>query len=242
MQKHRENMRKYSIGGVGIFVLVVLLLAQPAAAQITPPTPLPQVIATQQAASQAGAQVGNLQAQRANVEAQLAEINRNIEAQIAAATQAAADARTAAATQNAVEAGAAIGRLEGAIAQLKDSYAGKDSIISDTTARVEQLAAQSAEQQRTIDALTLQLQQAQTAKKTALDAYNALSETKKQNQQNDMVSNAIWLIVALAFLLAMITLAAFVIQRRRAVVVETPPAEPPLDGEYRVSDEEQQQL
>lgn len=224
-------MRKYSGGGVGIFVLVVLLLARPAAAQVTPPTPLPQVIATQQAAANAGAQVGNLQAQRANLAAQLAEINRNIEYQIAAATQAAADARTAAATQNAVEAGAAIGRLEGAIAQLKDSYAGKDAIIADLQARNEQQAAQIVTDTRTIDSLNLQLQQAQTAKKMAVDAYAALSVTQKQNQQNDMVSNAIWLIVALAFLLAMINLAAFVIQRRRTVVIETPPDEPPIEGE-----------
>src|SRR5512135_244487 len=110
MQKHRENMRKYSGGGVVIFALLALLLAQPAAAQVTPPTPLPQVVATQQAANNAAAQVGDLQAQRAQTEAKLAEINRNIEYQIQAATQAAADARTAAATQNAVEAGAAVGR------------------------------------------------------------------------------------------------------------------------------------
>lgn len=233
-----KNTQKHTAGGVIILALMALLMAQPAAAQIVNPTPLPQVIATQNAAGAAQNQVNDLQAQRANVQAQLAEINRNIENQIAAATQAAADARNAAATQNAVEAGAAIGRLEGAIAQLKDSYAGKDAIISDLQNRLEQQTTQSADQQRTIDGLTLQLQQAQRDKQNAVNAYNAISAQQETNQQNDMVSNAIRLIITLAFLLAMITLAAFVIQRRRAVVIEPPSAEPPLDGDYTVSNDD----
>ena len=113
---------------LGVMLLIALILnSTPASAQSAPtPTPLPQVVATQQAADAAAAQVSGLQAERAQTEARLSEINRNIEAQIVEAERAAADARNAAATQNAVEAGAAIGRLEGALAQLRTSYAGKD--------------------------------------------------------------------------------------------------------------------
>lgn len=216
---------KQVIGTMVILALIALSLARPAAAQIVNPTPLPQVVATQQAADNAAAQVGNLQAQRAQTEARLAEINRNIEYQIAAATQAAADARTAAATQNAVEAGAAIGRLEGALSQLKDSYAGKDAIIADLQTRLEQQAAQSAEQQRMIDSLTLQLQQAQSAKQTAVNAYNALSATQKQNQQDNTVISAIFIIAVLALVFGLVIFAVYKISRRGAVVIEPPPAE-----------------
>ena len=113
----------------GVILALTLCQCGPAAAQSAPtPTPLPAVIATQQAADAAAAQVNALQAERAQTEARLSEINRNIEAQIVEAERAAADARNAAATQNAVEAGAAIGRLEGALAQLRTSYAGKDAL------------------------------------------------------------------------------------------------------------------
>lgn len=218
-------------------VVFLALFATPAAAQVTPPTPLPQVVATQQAASAAQNQVNDLQAQRANLAAQLVEINRNIDNQIAAATQAAADARNAAATQNAVEAGAAIGRLEGALTQLKDSYAGKDSIIADLQNRLEQQAAQIVTDTRAIDGLTLQLQQAQRDKQTAFNMRDAALAQQKANQQDSMVSNAVKLIAVLTFLFALILFAVFVIPRRRAVVIETPPAEPPLEGDYSVSDE-----
>ncbi len=226
--------------GVVLFGAVCLLSASSAAAQIVTPTPLPQVVATRQAADSASAAVSDLQAQRTQTEARLAEINRNIEAQIAEAERAAADARTAAATQNAVEAGAAIGRLEGVLTQLRDSYAGKDAIISDLQSRNEQQAAQLAEQRRTIDGLALQLQQAKSDKQTTLNAYTALSAQQKTNQQNDMVSNAVWLISALSFLSALIVFAVFVIQRRRAAVVVAPPAgDSVIDAEIVNADVEQ---
>lgn len=226
-KNHAENRMENSIfprvllglavASGGVVLALLFCSISPAAAQIAPPTPLPQVVATQQAASTAAAQVSDLQAKRAQTEAQLAEINRNIEAQIAEAERAAADARNAAATQNAVEAGAAIGRLEGAIAQLRASYAGKDAIIGDLTARIDQLSAQVASQQRTVDGLNLQVQQAVNDKRTAISAYNAVVSQRQNNQQNDMVSNAVWLIVALAFLCGMIALTAYMVQRRRAV-------------------------
>jgi|WetSurMetagenome_2_1015567.scaffolds.fasta_scaffold140542_3 hypothetical protein len=199
-------------------------------------TPLPQVVLTQQAADNAAADVGNLQAERAQTQSRLDEINANIERQIAEATQAAADARNAAATQNAVEAGAAIGRLEGALAQLRESYAGKDSIISDLQSRLEQQAAQLAEQQRTIDKLTLDLQQAQRDKATTLNAYNALKSQQQTSAQNDMVSNAIWIVSVLALVSALILFGVFVIQRRRDAP-DAPAAPEPIEGEYTVSDD-----
>jgi hypothetical protein len=226
----RQNTPEHGRGGIygGVLmaiaiVILALLFARPAAAQITTPTPLPQVIATQQAADSAASQVNDLQAQRAQTEAQLSEINRNIEAQIAAATQAAADARNAAATQNAVEAGAAIGRLEGALAQLRDSYAGKDAIIQDLQGRIETQAAQSAEDRRTIDRTGLELRQAQQDKQNVLTAYNAVKAQQATSAQNDMVSSAIWLVSVLALVSALILFGVFVIQRRRTVVIDPPP-------------------
>ena len=95
------SRRNAGLAVSGAVILLLMAISSPAHAQgpITP-TPLPQVIATQQAAQAANQQVSDLQAQRAQAEAQLAEINRNIEAQIAEAVQAAADARNAAATSN----------------------------------------------------------------------------------------------------------------------------------------------
>lgn len=226
MQNIGKNIQKHT--GVGVIILALLAwlvggINQPAAAQIVTPTPLPQVVATKQAADAANQQVSDLQAQRTQTEARLAEINRNIEAQIAEAERAAADARTAAATQNAVEAGAAIGRLEGALAQLRDSYAGKDAIISEQMSRIEQQATQSAADKRTIDDLTLELQQAKKDKQAALKAYDDVKTNQTTNQVNNMVGNAVLLIVALALIFAVIAFAAFVLPRRRAVMIEPPP-------------------
>jgi len=211
--------RKIAVLLAGGGIALLLLSSSPAAAQIAIPTPLSQVVATRQAAGNSSAQVGNLQAQRAQTEAKLAEINRNIEYQIAAAERAAADARVAAATQNAVEAGAAIGRLEGALAQLKDSYAGKDTLISEQTERLEQQAAQ-------IDKLNMELQQTRADKQTVVNAYNAMIAQQETSQQNDMVGNAVKLIVVLAFLFAVLAVVLYRFsQPRRAVVIEPPPAE-----------------
>lgn len=208
-------------GGVGL--LALLLLSAPVAAQQITPTPIPQVVATQQAASDAAAQVNNLQAQRAQVQAQLDEINRNIEAQIAEAERAAADARTAAAAQNAVESGAAIGRLEGALDQLRASYAGKDRIVTDLTARNEQQAAQIISDTQTIDHLSAALQVAQQEKQTTLTAYYALQQQREDQATQDTILNLAKLFALIVIFVLIIAGVISVVQRKHTtVVVEQP--------------------
>lgn len=223
----------FVVGGV----LLMALSFAPADAQVIPPTPLPQVVATQQAAGQAAAQVGNLQAQRARVEAQLAEINANIENQIREAEAATAAAKVAAATQNAVEAGAAIGRLEGALEQLKASYAGKDAIIKTLNDRIDQLTTQSAEDKRTIDKLTLQAQQAISNMARLQSDYAALKAGKSDDDKNSTIRFIFEMFVVVMFLLVILALAGERFRRRRDNENSAPP-EPPIDGQYTIDDTE----
>jgi uncharacterized protein (DUF3084 family) len=187
-----------------LIIALVLLLAwliysltaftSPASAQaIITPTPLPQVQATQQAAQTAAAGVNDLQAEKAQAQARLDEINRNIEAQIAAAERAAADARTAAATQNAVEAGAAIGRLEGALDQLRASYAGKDAIINDLATRNDQQAAQIADLNRAVGNITRDNAQLKRDANSANLAYQNLKMQTEQGDRDNLLAQIVFI-------------------------------------------------
>lgn len=231
----RKNETKYIavVVGMALFVLAATVYAAPVSAQgpLVTPTPLPQVQATRQAAQATANNVSNLEAERSAAQSRLNEINRNIEAQIRAAEQAAADARNAAATQNAVEAGAAIGRLEGALAQLRDSYAGKDAIIAGLSTKLGEQSAQLAEDKRTIDSLTTQLTQANKDKQTAVNAYNTATARQQESDNTALVNNAIWLIVALAFLLALIMLLVYLLTHRR----NNDPAPPEQTNAWQVT-------
>lgn len=120
MQKHRENIQKYTAGGVAIFVAVLAVTfcqwGNSAAAQVPIVTPLPGPAATATAAAQNMAQARQQQAQGAQMKAEAdaqraraaqleAQGNDAISAGMASYSAAASDAEQAAAALKAQQIG-----------------------------------------------------------------------------------------------------------------------------------------
>lgn len=119
---------------VGLLFVFVSCMAQPptsARAQgFVTPTPLPAIVATQQAASQLQANARNQAATAAEYQRLADETRRNAAAQEAAAQQAISDARAASAAQNAGAVGEAIGRAESELNQLMKTNQGQGEALN----------------------------------------------------------------------------------------------------------------
>lgn len=244
-------MRKHSAGTVTLIVVsgAVLALsfcrfgAPSAAAQgFVTPTPLPAIVATQQAAAQS---LGNVQAQNARadqLDAQAAEIRRNADAQAQQAAQAYADARAATAAQNAAAIGEAIGRGEAALSQLKDSADGALKLNAEQSAIINSLYI-------SVTQMTGERDQALRDKanlqriNTALQANN--ETLTAQAQHNSTSANVLSIVPGFLTFLLLIGLLVLTLGIRQwqharsgaATVTarddEQDEDDPPIEGEYR---------
>lgn len=249
MRKHRENIKKYGVGGVVVFVLLSVLFAAPVQAQgpFQTPTPLPGVVATQQAADATANAVQAARNDAAALEARAAEIRRNADAQAQQAAQAIADARAASAAQNAAAIGEAIGRADSNLSQLQESVQGQAAIIStlqtagqDKDAQIDQLKAQLSDTANRLSNAAAQLQQVK-ADNTRLAGEKKILQTQIDEQpKTDMPRFAAMLLAFVVVIGLFIAWGWHVIQNRKPA----PPADPQIidaapidrdsavDGEY----------
>lgn len=203
-----------------VFLAIPLLSfqASPARAQsvFVTPTPIPAVIATQNAAQAAQSEAAASRSEAANLRARADEIQRNADAQAQQAANALADARAAAASQNAAAVGEAIGSADNQLSQLRASVEGQAAIIATLTADKQANAGE-------IYSLTTALQQERTSKQTILDNYTAANVRLESAQAEIQRQGGSSPVAAMVFIVGGIAIFAVlivvVLQRRERVTV-----------------------
>lgn len=224
-QNTPEYARRRLFGGVVLLILALLFcrLSAPANAQgFVTPTPLPAIVATQQAANQKAQQAAASNAEADRLDAQAAEIRRNADVQAQQAAQAYADARAASAAQNAAAIGEAIGRGEAAATQLKASLDGILSINSQQSEIINSLYISLTQQGAELIQAHSEITQ---LKKTNAD-LNATNEMVvariQDSERSASVLSIIPIFIAFLFLVGLIGFGAWLWQKRNGH--DAPPA------------------
>lgn len=251
MQKHRRNIQKYIIGGVAIFAAVLAVTfcqwESSVAAQSPTVTPFPGPAATATAAAQRMTQAQQQQTQGAAMKAQAdaqraraAELeaagNDAINSGIASYAAAASDAEQAAAALQAQQVGIAselLARSQSNIDTGKAQLTTAQSAISELSGMVDAQAS-------TIISMTTRLQQAEANVITLRNAYTATIAQQDAAQKQSLAGSAIALLAFVAALFVLIAWVAQVMRNRRADPPHTDA--PPLEGEFTVSAEDEQNL
>lgn len=232
---------------LALFCLVLALFATPAAAQIVTPLPGPAATATAAAQNmtQAQSQKDAAAQQAASSAAQASYAARQAEqaaqaAQQAAQAQAAADASFNAAAQAAAEARAALVAQQ--VGAASEALGRAEESISAGRSQLNSMAGIVDSQKQTIDTLAAQLQKTQsdyqalqTANGATIQVNQALQAQLAEARSHFTVNPAIAAIVGVCVLALVL---GFVVWKwsHRDPVIDPTPAEPPLDGDYTVSD------
>lgn len=203
---------------IPLMIFALSFQAAPVRAQsvFVTPTPIPAVVATQNAAQAAQSAANASRSEAASLRARADEIQRNADAQAQQAANALADARAAAASQNAAAVGEAIGSADNQLSQLRASVEGQAEIIATLTADKQASASE-------IYSLTTALQQERTSKQTILDNYTAANVRLESAQAEIQRQSGSSPVAAMVFVVGGIAIFAVlivvVLQRRERVTV-----------------------